>query len=304
MFLLSIIRAIKFSFQDIARNIWLSLVTITILILALFSVNMLMTVNIISKATVNSVKEKVDVNLFLKSNAGEERIMALKAQVSNLEQVKEVKYISKAEALESFKIKHKNNPDILEALRELGKNPLTPSLVIKPKNTDQYEEIMASLNKIDDDIIESRNFDDHKLILAKINSISQKINKAGLLLSSIFIFITLLVVYNAIRVAIYTHRREIIIMRLVGASNWFVKAPYLFSGVIYAFIGVIMIIAIFYPFLTLLQPYLEAFFIGYDVNVISYFTGNFVMIFGLEFLGAVFINTLASLIAVGKYSKV
>ena len=95
--------------------------------------------------------------------------MALKAKVSGLSQIKEVNYISKAEALESFKIKHKNDPEILEALRELGKNPLTPSLVIRPNDTDQSEELITSLNKIEDDIIESRNFDDHKIILAKIN---------------------------------------------------------------------------------------------------------------------------------------
>lgn len=304
MFLLSFARIIKFSFQDLGRNIWLSVVTVTILILALFSVNMLLTVKVISGAAVNMIKEKIDVNLYIKSDTEENKIMALKAKVNNLSQVKKVRYISQAEALESFKIKHKNNPEILEALRELGKNPLTPSLIITPENIGHYEKLIADLNKIEDEIIESRNFDDHKLIITKINNITNKINKIGLFISSIFILITSLLVYNSIRVAIYTHKREIKIMRLVGASNWFICAPFLFSSIIYTTIGVLAIIGIFYSFIILLQPYIESFFIDYDINLITYFNKNFVIIFGAQFLAAMAINMLASLIAVGKYSKV
>jgi cell division transport system permease protein len=304
MFLLSFFRAIKFSFQDIVRNIWLSLVTVTILVLAIFSINILFTVDAISNATISSIKEKIDINLYLNSEASKDQVMALKTRIGNMINVREVRYISKAEALESFKANHQNNPEILEALRELGKNPLTPSLVIKPNDIGQYDSLITNLNKIDDDIIESRNFDDHKLILGKINNISKKINKVGLIVSLIFIFTTILVVYNAIRVAIYTHRKEIIIMKLVGASNWFIRLPFLISGATYALIGILLTIAIFIPLLGLLQPYLEIFFIDYNFNILTYFNDNFIKIFGFEFLAAALINVLASLIAVGKYSKV
>ncbi|NCO79832.1 hypothetical protein COT96_00590 [Candidatus Falkowbacteria bacterium CG10_big_fil_rev_8_21_14_0_10_38_22] len=304
MFLLSFARVIKFSLQDIGRNIWLSLVTIIILVLALFSINLLLVVKVISATAISAVKEKIDISLYLRTNTEENRILALKAKISKLEQVKDIEYISQQAALESFKVKHKNNPEILQALVELGKNPLSPSLIIKPKNIDQYDELIASLNKIEDDIIESRNFADRKTMLEKINSITDKVSEAGLLMSLVFVFITLLVVYNAIRVAIYTHRMEIGIMKLVGASNWFIRAPYLLSSIIYTLIGLIATIIIFYPFLGLLQPYLEAFFIGYNFNVISYFNSHFIAIFGIEFLAAALINALASLVAVSKYSKV
>ncbi|MCK4554174.1 permease-like cell division protein FtsX [Candidatus Parcubacteria bacterium] len=304
MFILSFVRIIKFSFQDIGRNIWLSIVTITILILALFSVNMLLTVNVISKAAIGAIKEKIDVSLYLKPDAEEAKIMALKAKVSNLEQVKDTQYISKAKALENFKAKHKDESEILESLRELGKNPLTPSLIIKPKDVDQYEELIASLNKIDDDIIESRNFDDHKIMITKINGITDKVSEVGMIVSLIFVIITVLLVYNAICMAIHDHRREIKIMRLVGASNWFIRAPFLFSSIIYTIVGVSAIVGIYYFFITLLQPYIETFFIDYDINLITYFNENFIIIFGAQFLVAMGVNILASLIAVGRYSKV
>ena len=102
MVFLSFIRIIKFSFQDIYRNIWLSIVTITILILALFSINLLLAVRVISATAIGAVKDKIDVSLYLKPDSTEEEIMALKGQISNLIQVKEVNYVSKAQALEFF----------------------------------------------------------------------------------------------------------------------------------------------------------------------------------------------------------
>ncbi|MFH1822879.1 MAG: permease-like cell division protein FtsX [Patescibacteria group bacterium] len=304
MLFLSFLRIIKFSLQDVGRNIWLSIVTITILILALFSINMLLVVKVISQTAIDAIKDKVDVSLYLVPEAEENEILALKAEISNLNQVKEVTFISKAEALEFFRKKNEDNPEILQALRELGKNPLTPSLVIKPKNTESVDQFITELNKIESGIIESRNFTDHKLLLGKINNITDKVNRVGFAVSLIFILTTLLVVYNAIRVAIYTHRREINIMKLVGASNPFVYMPFLFSSIIYTFIGVAVATVIFYPFLGLLQPYLEAFFIDYNINLVSYFNENFINIFGLQFAGIALINIFASFIAVRKYAKV
>lgn len=286
------------------RNIWLSIVTVMILVLALFSVNLLLAVKVLSSSTISAVKQKIDISLYLKSAAEESRILALKSQLSNLDSVKQVDYISQQAAIESFREKHKNNPEILQALLELGKNPLSPSLIIKPRDVDNYEELIVSLNKIDDDIIESRNFDDHKAMLAKINNITEKASEVGLIISSLFVLITLLVVYNAVRVAVYTHRREIGIMKLVGASTWFIRAPYLISGIIYAFLGVVLVIIIFYPFLSLLQPYLETFFSGFEINILDYYNHNFLAIFGWEFLAATLVNFLASSVAIGKYSKV
>ena len=303
-FFISALRAVKFSLQDIARNFWLSIVTITILVLALFSINILLSVKIISKSAIDSVREKIDINLYLKTDAPEDEIMALRAQLSNLGLVKEVTYISKTDALEAFKEQHRNNPEVLMALRELNSNPLTPTLVIKPKNVEQYEELINSLNRLQSDIIESKNFSNPKEMLNKINSIAEKVNQAGIFVSLIFVVITILVVYNSIRVAIYTHQREIRIMRLVGASHWFIRAPYLISSFVYTIIGLTLAILLFYPFLSLLQPYLEVFFSGYNFNIVTYFNQNFNKIFGLEFLVASLINIVASFVAVRKYSKV
>jgi cell division transport system permease protein len=303
VFLLSLYRVIKFSLQDISRNIWLSVVTVIILTLAVFSVNMLLVVKVIGSAAVGAVKEKVDISLYLNPEADEKEILALKAQIANLSGVKEVGYISKEQALELFKSKNSDNPEVLQALRELGKNPLTPTLVIAPKNVEASDGLIHELNKIQSEIIDSRNFSDHKMLLDKINSVTDKVTKAGLFLSLVFILITLLVIFNSVRVAIYTHNMEINIMRLVGAPNSFIFWPFLFSGIIYSLLGIGAIIFLFYPFLGLLQPYLEAFFVDYSINIVDYFNVNFIEIFGLEFAGTALINVVAAWWAVRRYAR-
>jgi len=183
---LSIARIIKFSFQDIVRNIWLSIVTIIILVLALFSINMLLVVKIVGVTAVGAIKEKIDINLFLKTTAEENQILALKAKIASMEEVKDVTYVSKADALENFKKNHEEDPELLDALRELGKNPLTPSLIIKPKNLDSFDNLINKLNAIEDNAIESRNFTNYKVMLNKINNITTKVSDAGLVLSTIW----------------------------------------------------------------------------------------------------------------------
>lgn len=302
--MLSFLRIIKFSFQDIFRNIWLSIVTVTILILALFSINMLLTVKLISENAVAAVKDKINISLYFKSDASEAMIIDVKSRVSAMPEVKEVILISKSEALENFRQRNNNNPEILNALKELGKNPLSPSLVIVPKNFDDSDRLITSLKTLESEAIESRDFSDNSLILEKINTITKRVSEVGLFLILVFILTSILVAYNAIRVAIYTHRQEIEIMRLVGASNFFIYTPYLFSAFIYAFIATVAMVFIFYPFLTILEPYLEAFFTGYDISLLSYYLGNFFQIFGLQFLAVFGITVFASFLAARKYAKI
>jgi len=301
---LSLIRIIKFSLQDISRNVWLTIATVTILVLALLSVNTLLTVDVLSRHAIDAVKEKIDISLYLKADASEEQVTSLKTEISQMSKVKQVMYTSKADALRSFRETNADNPEVLAALRELGRNPLSPSLIIVPNNVEEAPQLINEVKQIDSDIIESRDFTDNTLILDKINDITKKISEVGLFIICIFLFTSMLVAYTSIKVAIYTHRREIEIMRLVGASNSFIYLPFVLSAVIYAFLSVMLIIILFYPFLGILQPYLEVFFMDYNINIIDYFLNNFIIIFGLQFLVVSIISVLSSWLAIRRYAKV
>lgn len=302
--MLSFLRIIKFSFQDIFRNIWLSIVTITILILALFSINMLLTVKLISQNAVSAVKEKINISLYFKADASEATILDVQSRVKAMPEVRAVTLISKSEALDNFRNRNNNNPEILNALKELGKNPLSPSLIIVPKNFDDSGRLITILRALDSEAIESRDFSDNSLILERINFVTNRVNEIGMFLIIIFVLTSILVAYNAIRVAIYTHRQEIEIMRLVGASNFFIYTPYLVSAFVYALVATSSIVLVFYPFLSIMQPYLEVFFTGYSVNILTYYVNNFASIFGLQFMIVFAITTFASLLAARKYAKI
>jgi cell division transport system permease protein len=253
---------------------------------------------------VAAVKEKIDISLYLKADSPETSILALKEKIESSERVKSVDYISKEEAIASFRERYANDQEILGALKELGRNPLSPSLTITPKDFAESNLVISELKVLDSPLIESRDFSDNSVILEKINNVTKRVSEVGFFIISIFILTSLLVVYNAIRVAIYTHRQEIEIMRLVGASNLFIYMPYLFSAFIYAFLSVTIIIGVFYPLLSLLQPYLEAFFVGYNINILAYFLNNFLSVFGLQFLVVLFISSVASLFAARKYARI
>lgn len=302
--MLSFFRIIKFSLQDIVRNIWLSIITITILLLALFSINTLLTVRVVSENAVNAVKEKIDISLYLKPASAESDILALRDRLAGSPEIKSVVYISSQDALVSFRSKYRENNEILQALRELGNNPLSPSLAITPADFDNTSNLVNTLRQLDSDIIESRDFSDNTAVVTKIQGVTKRVNEVGAVIIAIFILTSLLVVYNSIRVAVYTHKKEIEIMRLVGASNFFIYMPFLFSAFLYALMSVMVMIAIFYPFLTLFQPYLEVFLAGYNVNLLSYFVYNFWPIFGLQFAVVFIITLLASFFAVRKYARV
>jgi len=143
--MLFLYRVIKFSLQDITRNIWLTIVTITILLLSLLSLNTLLTVRLISANAITAVKEKIDISLYLNPEAPETQITALRNQIAADPKVKSVLYVSKEAALASFRNQYENNAAILNALKELGRNPLSPSLTITPANFEESGQLISQL---------------------------------------------------------------------------------------------------------------------------------------------------------------
>jgi len=299
------LRALKFAFQDFYRNFWLSIVTITVLILALLSINVLVSLNAVSEKMISSVKDKIDISVFFKREITQSKIDNFQEKIKKLPEVKETNFIAKNQALETFKLIHKDDASIMEALKEVEKNPLSDALIIKAQNTDDYEKILNILNQpANQEIIKYQNFTNHKKIIERVSILSDKVKKFGVGLSAVFSLIAVLIVFNAIRVTIYTHREEISVMRLVGASNSFIRAPFLLEAIIYSLVATGLTIGILYGAFTALSPYLGTFLGAYDFDLVTYYNNNFVMIFGLEFILAMVLNVVSSGIAIARYLKV
>ncbi|MEK7183100.1 MAG: permease-like cell division protein FtsX, partial [Patescibacteria group bacterium] len=139
----SVGRLLKFAGQSILRNFWLSFVTTSVLLLTLFTVNMLIAMNVLADATINSIEDKVQVEVYFNQGTSEDIQKSVHGYLSALPQVKDVAVIPAEEALEAFKTLHADDPEILAALEEVGGNPIGDSLLISAHNPDDFEFILA-----------------------------------------------------------------------------------------------------------------------------------------------------------------
>jgi len=303
--LVSTYRTIKFALQGFWRNIWLTIVTVVILVLTLFTLSVVGGINVIGNAAIKSIQEKIDVSVYFKPEVKEDQVLNVNYRLTNMSQVKEVQYISEDKALEKFKEKHKDDLVILESLEELAENPLGATLIVKANNINDYQSILTFLEEPDySSLIQDVNYQDNQTVISQLSNITKKVQKVGIIISSIFIVITIMIVFNTIRITIYTHREEIGIMKLVGATNWFVRAPFLLESFLYGVFAALICVAIIYPVINMLSPQLSNFFEGYNLNLMLYFKQHFWNILGLQLGFAVFLSMISSAVAVGKYLKV
>jgi len=283
----------------------LSIVTIIILVLTLFSVTTVAGINFVAEQAIESVKDKVDVSVYFKSEVEADEVINVRYRLEELSQVKEISYVSEEEALERFKEEHKDESAILESIDQLDENPLGATLIIKANSIDDYPSILLLLDDPDyDELIHDKSFVDNEKVINQLSELSNKIETVGIIVSIIFIAVAVLIVFNTIRINIYTHREEIGIMKLVGATNWFVRAPFLVESIIYAVMAVVICLAVLYPLLGVVAPQVNSFFEGHNLNIINYFNNNLWQIIGWQFAFAIILSIISSSIAIGRYLRV
>ena len=302
-------RVFKFAAQDFGRNIWLSIVNITILVLALLTINFLIIFNLLTNNAIHVIKEKVDVSIYFKQNITQEQIDDLKQKISSSQYIKSVDYVSAEESLENFKQKHAQDENLLSAIEELKKdnsNVFSASLKIKAKDISMYENILNELKEsqyVDLFEIDENQFQDYTLMTQRLINISDKIRFFAYILSGVFMLIAFMMVFNTIKIAIYTHRDEIGIMKLVGATENFIKAPFILNILFYNIVALIVIIGIVYLGGAFLQPIIDKLFEGYTINLVSYFNSNFIVIFFGQLLLSCVFSIISSLISIKRYLK-
>lgn len=296
-------RIIKSGLKSFWRNGWLSAATISVMVLTLLVISTLLMLNVIASAVLLNLQEKIDISVYFKLEADEEDIFVVKSQLEKLAEVERVEYVSRDDALKRFRERHKDNPYLIQSLQELGENPLEASLNIKAQEASQYESISTFLEGIYySNIIDKVDYRQNKEVIDKLSSLIANVKLGGLILSGIMILIVLLVTFSAIRLAIYSSRGEIKIMRLVGANNWFIRGPFIVEGILYGIISSLLTVGVLYPVFYFISPKIsgflpiEDFFVYFQANVWAFLV--LLLIIGVS-LGAV-----SSFIAIRKYLKV
>jgi cell division transport system permease protein len=312
MFFTKLKRVIKAGFVDFWRNGVVSLASVLVLVVTLFVIGSILFSEALLTSALDQIKDKVDINVYFKTNAEEPDIAAIMKFLQTLPEVKSVTYTSRETALEDFKTRHADNSLIVSSLQEIGDNPLGASLNIKAKDPSQYASIAKILegdtalsaggSSIDTTIIDKVNYNQNKLVIDRLTGIITATQKLGWAFAVILSVIAILVTFNTIRLAIYTSREEIAIMKLVGASNNYVSGPFMFEGVMYGAAATVIAMFLLYGTSVWLGPTTAGFFGG--LNLYLYFVRNFFQIFGILLISGILLGMLSSWLAVRRYLRV
>jgi len=277
-------RILRSGFVGFWRNAFVSLASTMVLAFALFVIGSLVFLGAMLETSLTELKGKVDVNVYFLTTAPEQDILSLKTQVETLPEVSFVQYISREEALAEFRSRHENDQLILQALEELDDNPLGAALNVKAKETSQYESIANFLDSqnalssgADKQIIDKINYSQNKVAIDKLNKIIDSIETLSFTLALIFVIISVSMIFNTVRLAIFTSKDEISVMKLVGASNKYVRGPFVIEGALSGIIASFIALILFYPLTFWLGPPTETFFGG--ISIFDYYLNNFGEIF-------------------------
>ncbi|MCD6429487.1 permease-like cell division protein FtsX [bacterium] len=250
-----------------------------------------------------SIQEKIDVSIYLNTEVSTEQVETLKKELLEFPGVKEVEYISADEALAKFKEKHKDDPVISESLEEVGVNPLYPSINIKAEKPNQYAAILAFLNQESfKDIVKKVDYTKKKTLIEKLFTLTANINWLGIGLGLIFGVTTLLIALNSIRIAIQDSSEEIGIMRLVGASNWYTRGPFIVQSIVWGVLAGVIAFGVVFLIAYFASP--KILYITNGFNMFEWFGKNAFWLFCFQLGTGIGLSILASLIATRKFLKV
>jgi len=296
-------RIIKSGLLNFWRNGWLSTATVLIMTIALITWTSIFLLNVVLTSVLDVLAEKVDVSVYFNLETKEPDILALKSKLESLKEVANVEYVSTDQALEIFKNRHAGDDVLLKSIQELNNNPLEASLNILAKNSAQYATIASFLNQGQfSKIISKINYTENKVVIDRLNNIIRVLRESGFVAGLILAFIAFLVAFNTVRLAIYSSREEITVMKLVGASNWFVRGPFIVEGVLHGMIASAFSFMVIIPGIGFLGPKLFNFLP--EVNLMNYIGNNFWSLLLFQTLGGIILGVFSSWVAIRKYLKV
>lgn len=303
-FLISFFRIIKSGVTNLRRNPWLAAASTLIMTITLIILSVMSLLFIITSYSVRSIQERVDISAYFKSDVSESRILIIRDDLQNDSRIKSVNYVSSDEARKNFEEKHRGDQLIIDSLGELTDNPFPSTLQIKAQNLEDYPAIANDLeNSSFRDLIDQINFEDNRIIIERLNSLLRFIITFGSILMVVFCLIAILVIFNTIALTIYNRREEVEIMRLVGATNWYIRGPFIVEALTYSVIATIvtslLILPIYFNMLPKISNYLAP-----GVNIFSGDWKIFVLVVIIQLIVAFILSTISSLLAMRKYLRI
>lgn len=305
--LISTERIFKTGFVNFGRNVWLAIAAIAMMTITLTILLFAVIANTTFRHSVSNLTDKIDVTVYLKDDITDSQRQQLQAGLNTAPNVKSTSYITKAEALRSYQAANSTNTDLLAAISETD-NPLPASINIKPVDPNKLEDIKSYLdNKAPqrDHIYYISYSGDRKAAIDNITRATHFFQQAGVVGIIVFIVISMLIIFNTIRMAIFNRRDELIIMRLLGASTAFIRGPFVVETMLYGFVAAIIAVGACAALFKVASSTLQASSLGLlDIDYSDkYFTSHLLEILILQIAIGILIGAVSSGVATRRYLR-
>ena len=306
---LTFMRMVHYGISNFSRNIWLTVAATAVMAVTLLVIFATLVARNVLLDTVTFINSRVDMPMYLLSDAPEVKIMELKSRIENLDNVASVRYVSSDEARAQQAEQNKQDQDTLEAIKEAS-NKIPASLRINLKDINDTSSLNAfvesdELYKELRDPARETPFEGGKQqqTIGRIGSWVRLAEIGGAIATLVFVVISSLVVFNTIRMAIFNRKDEIHMMKLIGAERGFIRGPFLIEAVIYGFIAAIVATVIGYVLVFSIKDGL----VGYEIPIegtLQILT-SYAWLVALTMIGiGAVIGIVSAYIATRKYLKI
>ncbi len=302
--LISLYRIILSGVTNLRRNIWLAGASTLIMTITLIILSSLSLLFIITNYSIKSIQERVDISAYFKGDVSEARILVIRDELKKDSRIKSIDYVSSEQAQNDFRQNHQNDQMIIDSLKELTENPFPATLQIKASNLEDYPEIAKTIQADKyKDLVDEVNYEDNRVIIDRLNSLLKFIITFGSILMVVFCLIAILVIFNTIALTIYNRREEVEIMRLVGATNWYIRGPFIVEALTYSIIAAIITSSLLMPIYFEMLPKIS----NYLTPGANIFNGNittFLVVVVAQLAIAFILSSISSLLAMRKYLRI
>jgi cell division transport system permease protein len=300
-------RIITTGMVNFVRNSWLAIAAMAVMVVTLTIILFSLIANATFTNTIKQITDKIDVSVYLKDSTTEEQTEKLVADLKKLPNTERVTYVSKAEVLEKYIKQNADNPELLSAVSSTD-NPLPATIQIKPKDLNKLDDTKGYLSK--PEIAELQSDEpsysgDRKEAIDKITHATNILQRAGVVAVLIFAFISVLIIFNTIQMAIFNRRDELTIMRLLGASTGYIRGPFVVESVIYGIVSAVISIVLINTMFVAANSTLQATSLGLlDINYSSeYFKQHLWILLAMQLLIGILIGAVSSTVATHRYLK-
>lgn len=296
----SLFRIIVYGIQGFRRNIWLSIIAIITMTLTVTTITVFALGNVVANKKYQEQNDKIDYNIFIRDEASDADVAQFRTQVTNRPEVEKIVFVSKEDARKNFDQFFGSEADFKGLITD-DNNPLLREIDVKFKDPNQIDSFnqFVSQDRFQQ-IIYRTSYIYNRNLISNYLRLTNLIRVFGISFTVFFVMIAILVILNTIRLAIYSRREEVEIMRLVGATRGYVRGPFLIEGILFGLIGALIAGIITWTFLHQLQIVLASSFNDQTTNFVSdLFGSSFGSIANVSGFNALFAEVLLSQIVVG-----